>query len=451
MEKLLFKKVEFWVVLVVVILALIMVQVSSWAVFHQLTGGTMLGRFGAAVVDFARIPQNAKRLLSNENPYLVRENRFGDQSGWRFSYPLGTRPDAPFVLMSRSDPDARIGVNELIDLNTRQVVFRDEWNIDKVWDEIDFQSNLGEVKRDSASARFAPAHALMLPGGRIVAKYLTPLLASDACGRKVAFNDRYVYHHSLEPDAEGNIWTAAYLEPKTVDIGTDLYIDDGLVKLSPEGEILFQKSVSQLLIDNGLGHLVYGLNDFIVNDDRIHLNDVQPVMTTGPFWEKGDVFLSLRHLSMVLLYRPSTNEVLWYRLGLGTHQHDVNVISDHEISVFDNNTIDVNGRRGVDGTNRIMVYDFDTDTTHEVFADAMAKNAVRTATNGRGRLLDDGRLYVEETDFGRAMALNRDGSIDWQFINRGKDGKLYFLRWARIVERNTAESFLAARAGAVCN
>jgi len=450
MEKFFFKKVEVWLVLVVVIVGFFVLQVSTWAVFHQLTGGQMLGRFGEGMVQFAKIPHHAKRLVLARNPYLAPENRFEGEAGWIFSYPAGERPEAPFVLVSRYDPDAGLGVSELVDLDSQSVVFREEWLLEDIWDDIDFQSGLGDVKRDSATRRFSPAHSLILPDGRVISKYRTPLLASDVCGRLSAFNGRYLYHHSLEADETGSLWTGAYVEPKTVALGSDKFLDDGIVKLSPDGEILFEKSVSQILIDNDLGYLLHGFNDFVVNDDPIHLNDVQPVETTGRFWQKGDVFLSLRHLSMVLLYRPSSNEIVWYRLGLGTHQHDVNVISEHEISIFDNNTINLNGQRGVDGANRMIIYDFETDTVREVFSEAMTLNDVRTPTNGRGRLLDDDRLYFEETDFGRAAAVNADGSIDWQFINRGEDGNLYVLRWSRIVSRETAERFLENRKSAAC-
>ena len=49
--------------------------------------------------------------------------------------------------------------------------------------------------------------------------------------------------------------------------------------------------------------------------DPIHLNDIQPVNFNGDYWEKGDVFLSLRNQSMIVLYRPSTNQIVWKTQG----------------------------------------------------------------------------------------------------------------------------------------
>ena len=69
-------------------------------------------------------------------------------------------------------------------------------------------------------------------------------------------------------------------------------------------------TVPQIFIDNGLEYLLFAHgNDY--EKDPIHLNDIQPINVDGEFWSKGDVFLSIRNQSMVLLYRPSTNKIIW--------------------------------------------------------------------------------------------------------------------------------------------
>ena len=118
------------------------------------------------------------------------------------------------------------------------------------------------------------------------------------------------------------------------------YADDGIVKLSPDGEILFEKSVSQIFIDNGLEYLLFSVGDRNFTLDPIHLNDIQPVNFDSKYWKKGDVFISIRHQSMVFLYRPSTNKIIWKGTGPFFHQHDVDILNDHQISVFNNNSKD---------------------------------------------------------------------------------------------------------------
>ena len=81
------------------------------------------------------------------------------------------------------------------------------------------------------------------------------------------------------------------------------------MKIKWEVSIPFLNTISQILIENGLEHLLFTSKEiYRFNTDPIHLNDIQPVNFDGEFWKKGDVFFSLRHQSMILLYRPSTNK-----------------------------------------------------------------------------------------------------------------------------------------------
>ena len=63
----------------------------------------------------------------------------------------------------------------------------------------------------------------------------------------------------------------------------------------------------------------------------------------GPYWRKGDLFLSLRSPSTVMLYRPATNKVIWRKDGPWSKQHDVDILDDHRISIFNNNGRETRG------------------------------------------------------------------------------------------------------------
>ena len=71
--------------------------------------------------------------------------------------------------------------------------------------------------------------------------------------------------------------------------------------------------------------------------DPIHLNDIEPALYDSKYWKKGDLFLSSRHQSAIIHYRPEINKVINYLTGPFSQQHDVDIISDEEISIFDNN------------------------------------------------------------------------------------------------------------------
>lgn len=448
MEKILFKKIEMWLVFLLAIISLLITVLFGWSVHYQIEGGSRLGKFGSLIVQVAKLPSVILKV--GRNPYLISEARFGDASGFTFSYPADTRPNSPFVLINRQDPDAGIGVSELVDLNTQQVVVRQEWPVDDVWKKLKFSSDLTDLETDVPTARFSPVHAILLAEGKLVSSYRSPLVVANACGKIEVFNGKHMFHHSIEKDAEGNYWVATHQDPTDLRNSHRKFYDNTIVKMSPDGTVLFEKSVIKILFENGLGYMMVGNLTRFASDDPIHLNDIQPVSGRSEFWRDGDVFLSLRNLSMVLLYRPETNKIIWFKQGFTIHQHDVDIISDHEISIFNNTPIDENGEPIENGINQYFIYDFKTDSARQPFEAGLNKNELRSATEGRSELLDGNILFFEESNFGRAIAIKPDGFIDWQYINRGQDGKLYKLKWSRMISRKDATEFVQSRKRANC-
>ena len=196
-----------------------------------------------------------------------------------------------------------------------------------------------------------------------------PLRKIDECSNLIFQNTHDMFHHSIEIDVDSNIWMPTHMYPQTLPsekVGRKLivdngYLDDGIAMLSPDGEVLFEKSVSEIFLENDLEYLLFSVGDLTFNRDPIHLNDIQPVNYDGKYWKKGDVFLSLRHQSMIVLYRPSSNKIIWKGTGPFFHQHDVDILDDHKISIFDNNAKILEGGRTVDGHNRVIIYDFSKD------------------------------------------------------------------------------------------
>ena len=149
---------------------------------------------------------------------------------------------------------------------------------------------------------------------------------------------------------------------------------------------------------------------------------------------------------MVLLYRPSTNEVIWKGTGLFFHQHDVNILNSHRISIFNNNSKDFVDGDVVDGHNEVIIYDFKTNEYSSYFEDSLIENDIRTTTQGRGQIHSNGNLFIEETDYGRVLFFNKDGSLRWTHVNRADDGNVYLVGWSRILytaeEIETVSNFL---------
>jgi len=290
-------------------------------------------------------------------------------------------------------------------------------------------------------------HPLLMPDGGLIIHDSSPLARVDACGRVEWVIDG-IFHHSVERDATGNIWASfRYPQAKVPDVGP-LFNDEGFMEVNPQGKQLFVARVADVLDANGLGWL---WRSHPYTDDPFHLNDVQPVPGPGPYWHAGDLFLSLRNVSAILLYRPSTGKVLWYRVGPWAMQHDVSVIDDHRISIFDNNWRVAAPEGTVDGTNRVAVYDFATDKTIFPMDAVMRTLGINTHAQGRATPLEGGDFMIEETERGRVLRAAPDGTVRWLYTSATPKLRRLQLRWSRYVDPTEDMNAISQARGAKCS
>jgi hypothetical protein len=450
-----FKKIEIWILYLTILLSILFAIGFGVLVRQELVGSIKAGWISKTALEIAEIPANIKSITRG----LGLEDRFPSLDGFN-----GTpNSEESYLLLSRYDGDLQEGVVELVDLRSFEIVHT--WNPDiDAFNEIVKKLELDEfknIKRDANNSRHIIRHPKLTKDGHLFWVYGGPLHGIDACSN-LSFSNTYdQFHHSIEIDVDNNIWVPSHIYPYTLETYKvrNNFFDDGIIKLSLSGEILFEKSIAQIFIENELEYLLFsvgdshsaGKGDF--DTDPIHLNDIQPVNFDGEFWKKGDVFLSLRHQSMVLLYRPSTNEIIWKGVGPFFHQHDVDVLDNHRISVFNNNSKDFAGSDVVDGHNEVIIYDFKTDEYSSYLKDTLIGNDVRTITEGRSQILTNGDLFVEETNYGRTLYSNADGSLRWTHVNRAGDGNVYSVGWSRILyteeDIQTVNNFLTNKG--TCN
>jgi len=163
--------------------------------------------------------------------------------------------------------------------------------------------------------------------------------------------------------------------------------------------------------------------------DPIHLNDIEPSFSDTEYWKQGDVFMSSRHLSAIIHYRPSTNKVINYITGPFAEQHDVDIISDKEISIFNNNNFFVDNEHS-----EVVIYNFETKKFRTLFNDELKKNNFKTEGEGLSHIFKDGSLMVEEQNHGRIILFNNQGEKEWEFVNKDKNGDIGFISWSRVIE-----------------
>ena len=434
-----FKKVEIWVLYLIILLCAIFTIIFGALVRDALIQGSTLKKYNLLWVSetalfLAEIPKHTKDLFFGSA--LSVPDRFPSLDG--FSGTPNSKES--YLLHSRYDDDKQESVIELVNLTNFKI--EHTWNpdIDLFNNDIKKEGVFKYLNRDQNNARARLHHPQLTKDGGLLFR-IDVLRKIDQCSNLIFQNKNHRVHHSIELDNHENIWIPTRIYPSKLPISKvgDKFIDDGgylddaIAKFSPEGEIIFEKSVSEILIDNGLEYLLFSVGDNKFTRDPIHLNNIQPVNFDGKHWKKGDVFLSLRHQSMIILYRPSNNKIIWKSTGPYFYQHDVDILDENRISIFNNNTKVFNKETVVDGNNEVVVYDFTTNKYSPYLKDSLAKNEVMTITEGRSEILTNGDLFIEESNYGRILYFNADGTLRWTHLNRSDKGGTYQVSWSRIL------------------
>jgi hypothetical protein len=443
-DKFMSKKIEGWLVGLIVVTLILGGLAFGIIVHHTAFGGKRFGVIGKAAFAIASLPAEATRefkmLMSGDLAGMstLHSDRFEGRSGWTFfDIRLESELDG-YLLFSR----------HVVDLKAGDTVHRINLDATRIFKNARKDSRFTEI--DSwTPKRFQAMHPIALDNGDIIFKgFRTALARITPCGEPVWVQDKYIFHHTIERGPDGHFWTSSYVEPQRVEGLHYRFLDPGIVQFTEDGEILYDESLTEVMLRQGLGYQILADQDFY--HDPLHLNDVQPVFEDGPFWKRGDVFLSLRHTSTIMLYRPSTDSVIWWKQGPWAAQHDVDIIDQSTIGIYNNNTYDYGSGGFVDGHTHINYYDFKTDSVTSPFKEALAEQEVKNEAAGLFTLIPDGHYYVDESESGRTLIFTPDGELAVEHINRAENGLIYHLGWSRYMSRMEGDNFLSKLKAANC-
>jgi hypothetical protein len=344
---------------------------------------------------------------------LTTKWRYGGDFGLEIHAP---RDDLGSVLVSGFFMDEEAVSVRLIDIARGETV--KTWRPDP--HEIRERSNSPSQTPD----RFQPVSPLLTDdGGLIFIDNEGPVVRIDACSRIVWIGEGQ-QHHSLGLDLAGNLIVPSVDPP--LDWPYQDLRNDSVARFTKDGERIESVSVAQILIDNDLDHLLNATYPYIL--DAVHLNDVEVARQDGEYWKAGDWALSLRQMNMIMIYRPATGDVVWYSIGPWQKQHDPDFNADGTLSVFGNDTVDLDAKRLITGHSDIYIVGPD-QIVRTPFNEAMAAATVGTETQGVLDILPGGDAYVEETDRGRILRLGVEGLI-WTFNNTNGE-RAGVLNWSR--------------------
>jgi hypothetical protein len=367
-------------------------------------------------------------------PMIVRDT-FSLTNGFNYTANYITSRD--YLLVSSWDKTLEQPLVKLVRISDGKVLHKWAPDIRKLNEEYNSMTIYGIRNRQTKNST-GLAHPYLLNDGS--------LIFGNGGIYKIDRNSNIIWsnltssHHSIEPGPDGNFWICSY-SSKGRNSEKYQIRDDAIAQISSEdGRVLFEKSVFDILMENG-----YDRGRFFINPqttfessylDYIHLNDVQPVFEDSRYWKKGDLFISLRQQNMVFLYRPTTNKIIWSQNGPWLRQHDVDIIDSAHIGVFGNNVI--NARfptekdKFVDGHNNQYIYDFSRNICYTPYDELFKSSNIATLTGGLSRILPTGDIFIEETNNGRIL-YGSSTKVKWSYVERIDNHKVSMLSWSRYI------------------
>jgi len=293
----------------------------------------------------------------------------------------------------------------------------------------------------------------MLPGGDVVFNFeQNSLVRLTPCG-DVVWKLPYVTHHSAYMDNRGDLWVSGHIKHKNpVDLipnHVPPFVEPTVLKVSQDGEILQEISLFEVFRVNDLSGYMYMSTSLPrgvkVTGDGMHLNDVEvfePPMKEGIF-KHGDIMVSFRNISTVMVFDPETLKVRFIKSGGFIRQHDPDFIDGNTISVFDNNHY--KSSAASDNKSRIVIVDARTGET-EVWFEGSPEQPFFTDFMGKSQWLDDGNLLVTESLNGRGFELNADKEIVWDYVNYVEDDWIGMIEEVQRLDPSFTPLFLESQA-----
>lgn len=439
-----FKKIELWIVLLIIIFMLLFTIFYGMVLRQEFEGNFKFGKFGKATLSLSRLHVTVKSAFKivkhgDSISFKTPDQRF--DKNLRFTQ-YNSIDNEYYFLLSRYDPEIKKNVIEIRKLSNFKKIHAYEPDIEKINNfSRNKQSTFKNLKRDKNVHRYYFWHPLIESDGSLVFHSGSPLTKINKCDQVEWVNDKLRFRHSINKSFDDTYWVVVDLvdeyrfDNEIIGSENKFYKDDGVANVSKDGKLMTTLSISRILIDNGYKSLLFGKSNFM--RDPIHLNDVQPALYDTDHWKKGDLFFSLRNQSAIIHYRPENNKIINFITGDFYHQHDIDILNDKEIILFNNNSINsFDERKGkIYSSSNIIKYNFETKKFSKIFEKSLKDLKLSSKSQSLQEIFPDKSILVEEQNSGRILYLDKNENIIWEYINKKNDGvsETYDLHWSRAI------------------
>jgi len=407
-----FRKIEIWILFLTVLIFLIFTILFGHILRHHYRGGNDFSIFQNIAVFIAEIPSNTKRIIKGDFPPSLSRH----QNKKKIEINNRNYKSKNLLLIPRFDGNKGASLVDLVNLSDLSLIHRYSINFDQLNNLIiNNRNNNHAIKNDFKTQRHLIGNPVILDDASIIYSGDGALIKIDKCNNINWVNLDTSFHHSNFLSSNQSVWSSGKKDGS-----------DSIVEVSLDGELIYNKSVPELLYENK----IFSLSDIYTTEDPVHLNDIEEAFFDSKFWQKGDLFLSLRSVSAIVHYRPSENLVINYIKGPFYMQHDVDIISDHEISIFNNNNSILDDNK----YSQVIIYNFKNKKFTKKFNDSIIDLNIKTYSQGLSEINNEGDLLIEEQNNGRLVLFDNKGQLVWEYLNKSNKGEIYEFTWSRLIK-----------------
>ncbi len=276
--------------------------------------------------------------------------------------------------------------------------------------------------------------ALMTPEGEVILNvYALGTVKLDRCSRPLWTVDLET-HHDMDFLPDGDLLIVGWRRvtdtrpdrPRLYPGPEGYYLDETLIRVSPEGEVLEEWSLIDALYASGRQELLFSGPGSSVSsrvEDPLHNNTIEilrPEMADAfPLFEAGDFMVSFRNINTIVVFDGETRLVKWTTTGPFLGQHDPDFLPDGHILIYDNR---ITGGTPLMGNTRLIELD---PVGNRIVWEWEGEGAYAFYNRARGEQapLPNGNVLAVDSYGGRVFEIEPEsGDVVWEWVNLVEPG-----------------------------
>jgi hypothetical protein len=225
-------------------------------------------------------------------------------------------------------------------------------------------------------------------------------------------------HHDTEVGSDGRIYLLTHdvvLEPpEWPDKIKAPYLSENITILDSNGFEIKTISVLDALHSSSYARVLQYIDGAEERGDIMHANSIDVVeagkTTKIPGAKPGDILISIRNADTLALIDPDKEVVTWAARGTWHMQHDVDLLDNGNILLFDN-------QGKISAKNEARILEIDPQTLGVVAEfPKQGGEMISSQFLGSQQQLANGNTIITESWGGRILEVTQDEAVAWEYL-----------------------------------